>query len=92
MSAHHFSLEKQGISVAEIHRNATPAFLYEAALKFEKGTAISSTGFPSSAAYTTRARSTVRAGAVRECANRVMVWRSSSVTSRTCAKFSRLPM
>src|SRR6187455_3323779 len=39
-----FSLEKQGISVAEIHRNAPPAFLYEAALKFEKGTAISSTG------------------------------------------------
>ncbi|HEY0250518.1 MAG TPA: phosphoenolpyruvate carboxykinase (ATP), partial [Kofleriaceae bacterium] len=39
-----FSLEKQGISVAEIHRNATPAFLYEAALKWEKGSAISSTG------------------------------------------------
>ena len=39
-----FSLDKQGISVAEIHRNATPAFLYEAALKFEKGSAISSTG------------------------------------------------
>ena len=31
-----FSLDKQGIQVAEIHRNATPAFLYEAALKFEK--------------------------------------------------------
>src|ERR1041385_1537591 len=39
-----FSLDKQGISVSEIHRNATPAFLYEAALKFEKGTAISSAG------------------------------------------------
>ena len=39
-----FSLDKQGITVSEIHRNATPAFLYEAALKFEKGTAISSTG------------------------------------------------
>jgi phosphoenolpyruvate carboxykinase (ATP) len=39
-----FSLEKQGISVSEVHRNATPAFLYEAALKFEKGSAISSTG------------------------------------------------
>ena len=39
-----FSLDKSGISVAEIHRNATPAFLYEAALKFEKGSAISSTG------------------------------------------------
>src|SRR5689334_18220953 len=39
-----FSLDKQGITVTEIHRNATPAFLYEAALKFEKGTAISSTG------------------------------------------------
>ena len=39
-----FSLDKQGITVSEIHRNATPAFLYEAALKFEKGTAISSSG------------------------------------------------
>jgi 2-isopropylmalate synthase len=37
-----FGLDKQGISVAEIHRNASPAFLYEAALKFEKGSAISS--------------------------------------------------
>ena len=39
-----FSLEKQGISVHEIHRNASPAFLYEAALRFEKGSTISSTG------------------------------------------------
>ncbi|HEX4423226.1 MAG TPA: phosphoenolpyruvate carboxykinase (ATP) [Kofleriaceae bacterium] len=39
-----FSLEKQGISINEIHRNASPAFLYEAALRFEKGSTISSTG------------------------------------------------
>ena len=39
-----FSLEKQGITVSEVHRNATPAYLYEAALKFEKGSTISSTG------------------------------------------------
>ena len=39
-----FSLDKQGFSVAEIHRNASPAFLYEAALRFEKGSTISSTG------------------------------------------------
>src|SRR5260221_7221405 len=39
-----FSLDKQGIAVSDIHRNASPAFLYEAALKFEQGTAISSTG------------------------------------------------
>jgi len=39
-----FSLEKQGISIAEIHRNASPAFLYEAALRFEKGSTISATG------------------------------------------------
>jgi phosphoenolpyruvate carboxykinase (ATP) len=39
-----FSLEKHGISIAEIHRNASPAFLYEAALRFEKGSTISSTG------------------------------------------------
>ena len=39
-----FSLDKQGISVPELYRNPSPAFLYEAALRFEKGTAISSTG------------------------------------------------
>ena len=39
-----FSLDAHGISVTEIHRNATPAFLYEAALHHEKGSAISSTG------------------------------------------------
>jgi phosphoenolpyruvate carboxykinase (ATP) len=39
-----FSLDKQGISVSDIHRNASPAFLYEAALRFEKGSTISSTG------------------------------------------------
>jgi phosphoenolpyruvate carboxykinase (ATP) len=39
-----FSLEKQGISVSEIYRNPSPAFLYEAALRFEKGSTISSTG------------------------------------------------
>jgi phosphoenolpyruvate carboxykinase (ATP) len=37
-------LDKLGISVSEIYRNASPAFLYEAALKFEKGSTISSTG------------------------------------------------
>ena len=39
-----FSLDKQGIAVHEVHRNASPAFLYEAALRFEKGSTISSTG------------------------------------------------
>jgi len=39
-----FSLDNQGLSVAEIHRNASPAFLYEAALRFEKGSTISSAG------------------------------------------------
>jgi phosphoenolpyruvate carboxykinase (ATP) len=39
-----FSLDKQGISVHEIYRNPSPAFLYEAALRFEKGSTISSTG------------------------------------------------
>jgi len=39
-----FSLDKHGISIAEIHRNASPAFLYEAALRFEKGSTISATG------------------------------------------------
>jgi phosphoenolpyruvate carboxykinase (ATP) len=39
-----FSLDKHGITVSELYRNASPAFLYEAALRFEKGSAISSTG------------------------------------------------
>ena len=39
-----FSLDKQGITVSEIYRNPSPAFLYEAALRFEKGSTISSTG------------------------------------------------
>ena len=39
-----FSLEKHGITVKEIIRNASPAFLYEAALRHEKGSTISSTG------------------------------------------------
>ncbi len=44
MSNQHFGLDKQGISVSEIVRNPSPAFLYEAALRFEKGSTISSTG------------------------------------------------
>ena len=39
-----FTLEPHGITVAEVHRNACPSFLYESALRFEKGSAISSTG------------------------------------------------
>ncbi len=39
-----FSLEVHGIHVHDLLRNATPAFLYEAALRHEKGSAISSTG------------------------------------------------
>ncbi|MEM9692777.1 MAG: phosphoenolpyruvate carboxykinase (ATP) [Myxococcota bacterium] len=39
-----FSLEKHGIFVENIIRNAAPAQLYEAALKNEKGSAISVTG------------------------------------------------
>jgi phosphoenolpyruvate carboxykinase (ATP) len=39
-----FSLEEHGITVKEIIRNASPAALYEAALRNEKGSAISATG------------------------------------------------
>lgn len=39
-----FSLEKHGIDVRTIIRNASPAALYEAGLQNEKGTAIASTG------------------------------------------------
>ncbi|MEZ4368458.1 MAG: phosphoenolpyruvate carboxykinase (ATP) [Kofleriaceae bacterium] len=39
-----FSLDKHGISVPEIIRNASPAFHVEAALRHERGSAISSTG------------------------------------------------
>jgi phosphoenolpyruvate carboxykinase (ATP) len=39
-----FKLSKHGIHVANIIRNASPAVLYELALRHERGTAISSTG------------------------------------------------
>jgi phosphoenolpyruvate carboxykinase (ATP) len=39
-----FSLEQHGIEVKRIIRNASPAALYEAGLRNEKGTAIASTG------------------------------------------------
>jgi phosphoenolpyruvate carboxykinase (ATP) len=39
-----FSLAPHAITVEELHRNPTPSFLYEAALRFEQGSAISSTG------------------------------------------------
>src|SRR5687768_2213936 len=39
-----FSLEKQGIHVARIFRNPSPAALYEQGLVRENGTAITSTG------------------------------------------------
>src|SRR5688572_23104234 len=39
-----FSLEPHGIHVRDVHRNASPAYLYEAALRHEQGSAISSTG------------------------------------------------
>jgi phosphoenolpyruvate carboxykinase (ATP) len=39
-----FSLERHGIHVKRILRNAAPAELYEAALRYERGTAIASSG------------------------------------------------
>src|SRR5690349_11924117 len=39
-----FDLSKHGITVAEVYRNASPAFYYEAALRYERGSSISSTG------------------------------------------------
>jgi phosphoenolpyruvate carboxykinase (ATP) len=39
-----FSLEQHGIEVKNVIRNASPAALYEAALQYERGTAIASTG------------------------------------------------
>jgi len=39
-----FSLEQHGISVENVLRNPHPPALYEAALKYEKGSAITSTG------------------------------------------------
>jgi len=39
-----FDLEQYGIHVPNIYRNLPPAALYEAALRYEKGTAISSSG------------------------------------------------
>jgi phosphoenolpyruvate carboxykinase (ATP) len=39
-----YSLEQHGITVDEVHRNASPSELYELALRFEEGSAISSSG------------------------------------------------
>lgn len=39
-----FSLKNQGITVKQLHRNTNPALLYEAALEYEAGSAISDTG------------------------------------------------
>ena len=39
-----FSLENHGINVETIYRNASPSALYEMALRYEKGTAITDTG------------------------------------------------
>lgn len=39
-----FTLESHGIKVRNIMRNATPAVLYEQALRYERGSAITSTG------------------------------------------------
>jgi len=39
-----FSLAQHGIHVEDVLRNAAPAALYEAALRYEKGSAIASTG------------------------------------------------
>ncbi len=39
-----FSLEQYGIGVEEIHRNLPPAVLYEHALKWDRGSAISASG------------------------------------------------
>ena len=44
MSTHSYSLEQHGITVTDVHRNPTVAELYEAALRYEEGSAISSTG------------------------------------------------
>jgi phosphoenolpyruvate carboxykinase (ATP) len=44
MTDPHFSLEQHGIEVKHVIRNASPALLYEAALRWEKGSAITSEG------------------------------------------------
>ena len=43
-ATHSFSLEQHGITVEDVHRNPSVAELYEAALRYEEGSAISSTG------------------------------------------------
>src|SRR5690606_29321038 len=39
-----FSLEQYGIGVEEVHRNLPPAVLYEHALKWDRGSAITASG------------------------------------------------
>jgi phosphoenolpyruvate carboxykinase (ATP) len=69
-----FSLDKQGITVAEVHRNASPAFLYEAALKYEKGSTISSTGALIAYSGEKKGRSPTRQAHRRRATSRDDVW------------------
>ena len=43
-SAVAFTLDQNGLSVAEVHRNLPPSALYEHAIRFEKDASIAETG------------------------------------------------
>ncbi|MCA9713208.1 MAG: phosphoenolpyruvate carboxykinase (ATP) [Myxococcales bacterium] len=71
---HPFSLEQHGIAVETIVRNATPAALYEAALRNEHGSAITSTGALVAMSGSKTGRSPADKRIVDEPSSRDEVW------------------
>jgi phosphoenolpyruvate carboxykinase (ATP) len=69
-----FSLEKHGIQVETIYRNASPAQLYEAALRWEKGSAITASGALVAMSGEKTGRSPTDKRVVDEAASTENVW------------------
>ena len=70
----HFSLEPYGIRVDTIYRNLAPATLYEHALKFDRGTAITNTGALVSMSGEKTGRSPLDKRVIDEPSSRDEVW------------------
>ena len=70
----HFSLQPYGIHVQQIFRNLAPAALYEHALKYDKGTAITRTGALVSMSGEKTGRSPLDKRVIEEPSSRDEVW------------------
>ena len=70
----HFSLEPYGIRVQKIYRNLAPATLYEHALKYDRGTAITNTGALISMSGEKTGRSPLDKRIIDESSSRDDVW------------------